>query len=177
MIGLHDGEEVILEKRRFWLPIAAQGAVLFLLGILPFFAILGANILPQEVATIASDYAGVFLFLAVAWLLMLWVVFAIMWTNYYLDVLLVTTARVVDIQQLHLFSRELIELRTENIQDIKIEVKGIVPSLLNYGNLHIQTAGERKEFIVRNIHDPHGVKEIIARQHHVLAGGAAVTPP
>lgn len=165
MIALHPDEEVILEKHRFWLPIAIEGVTLLLVAAAPLAGFFLSEALPGQAQVLISQYKIPFLFLAAAWFLIIWTVFAVIWTNYYLDVLIITTKRVIDIEQITLFARDLAEARLENMQDVRVEVKGFLPSLLNFGNLFIQTAGEAKEFRVKNISDPHGVREIIARQH------------
>ena len=55
-------------------------------------------------------------------------------------------------------------MRLENIQDIAIASKGIIQTLLGFGNIRVQTAGERREFIMRNIANPERVKEIIVAE-------------
>jgi len=168
MITLHPDEKLILEKRRYWLPIAVEGAISFFIAILPFFAIIFINLLPLPVQTLIGNYNVLFLFLGTAWFFLVWVVFVVAWTNYYLDVLLVTTKRVIDIEQVGLFARDLAELRMENIEDLRVEVYGFIASLLHFGNLYVQTAGETREFVIRNIHDPNAVKELISRCHDQL---------
>jgi hypothetical protein len=73
----------------------------------------------------------------------------------------VTDRRIVNIEQKGFFSRVVSELELENIQDITTDVRGIIPTFLNYGNLHVQTAAEQERFIFRNIPDPYDVKDII----------------
>jgi CTP:phosphocholine cytidylyltransferase-like protein len=88
--------------------------------------------------------------------------FAVTWTNHYLDVLVVTSKRLIDIDQLSLFHRDIAEVRIENIEDIQIVVPGFLASWLGYGTLKIQTAGEDVEFMVRNLRDPETLKQTIS---------------
>ena len=171
MIELHSDEKVVLEKRRYWLPFAAEGLTLFITAVIPFSLIFfgGSLSLPEEISSQINAYKTFAYFLAAGWFLIVWVIFFVAWTNYYLDVLLVTSKRVVDIEQLGLFSRDEAELRIENIQDIKVEIAGVLASILHFGNIHIQTAGQSKEFIIKNLHDPQGVKDEIMRQHDALS--------
>jgi len=91
----------------------------------------------------------------------MWIFLFINLTNYYLDVWYVTSKRLVDINQKTLFYRDEAVLRLENIQDVAIASKGIIQTLLGFGNIRAQTAGERREFIMRNIANPEHVKEVI----------------
>jgi hypothetical protein len=73
----------------------------------------------------------------------------------------VTDRRIVIIKQKCLFSRVISELELENIQDITTDIKGIIPTFLNYGNLFVQTAAEMERFVFRNIPNPTEVKDLI----------------
>lgn len=97
--------------------------------------------------------------------MILWSIFFVMWTNYYLDVWVITNHRVVDIEQFSLFSRDVSEFRLDRIQDITIEVKGLIPTILNFGNLHVQTAGMMRELMIRDVHDPYSTKNRIIKEH------------
>lgn len=171
MIEFQPDEKVLLERRRYWLPFAAESASLCAAALLPFAAIVLSGSLPAEFASLVSAHQAFAFFLAAAWFLVFWTIFFVAWTNYYLDVLIVTTKRIVDIEQIGLFARDQAELRIENIQDIKVEIVGVLASLLRFGNIHIQTAGVSKEFIIKHIHNPHGVKDAIMKQHDLLATG------
>ena len=89
--------------------------------------------------------------------------FIVAWTNYYIDVLVVTNKRIIDIEQVGLFTRDIAELRLENIQDIKVEVVGLIQSFLKMGNLNIQTAGRNKEISLKNIPQAYEVKNTISK--------------
>ena len=78
--------------------------------------------------------------------------------TFYLDVLIITNDRLVDIDQLSLFARTIAEVDLYQIQDATSEVKGIFPTLFNYGNLIIQTAGALPKFTLLNIRDPHHLR-------------------
>jgi energy-coupling factor transporter transmembrane protein EcfT len=169
MIPLHPGETVLLERRRHWLPITIQGIFLGIIGIVPLIVIITLIALPSSFEEVAAKYPTQFLFFSVEWMLVVWIIFFISFTNYYLNTLIVTTHRVVDIEQHGLFSRDLSELRFENIEDMHVEINGMIPSLLGFGNISIQTAGEQEEFIVQNIPDPNTVRDLISKQSEVVA--------
>lgn len=170
MITLHSDEKIILEQRVFWLPIAMQGAMLFFIALVPFLMIFGIKeFLPEPLQEFINIYRIPALFSATVWMLIVWVIFFVRWTDYYLDVLLVTNKRVMDIEQIGLFSRDTLETRLENIQDIRVEVAGFLASVMDFGNLRLQTAGSTTEFVIKNIHKPHKTKDIISRECECLA--------
>lgn len=81
--------------------------------------------------------------------------------NYFLDLLIVTTERLVTIEQQGLFSRSISELDLTKIEDITSEVKGIFPTLFRYGHLLIETAGAVDKFNLENIPRPEKLRETI----------------
>ena len=72
-----------------------------------------------------------------------------------------TDKRIVNIEQKGLFARETSELQLEKIQDVATDVKGVIPTFLNYGTIEVQTAGEQEKFIFKDIPDPYAVKDLI----------------
>ncbi len=76
-------------------------------------------------------------------------------TDYYLDVWTVTNERIVDIVQSGLFSRTVAETRFYTIQDVTTKVSGIFPTLFNYGDISIQTAGHIEHFKMLQVPNPY----------------------
>ena len=92
--------------------------------------------------------------------------------DYYLDLWVITNDRIVDVNQEGLFARTIAELDLYKVQDVTSNIKGFFHTFLNFGDLHIQTAGERSRFHFKNVRDPHALrKEIqelvrVDRKHH-----------
>ena len=101
------------------------------------------------------------------WTLIAWIKLFTIWTDYYLDVWFITNKRIIDIEQKGFFRREISTFRMERIQDITIEIKGILQTFLDFGDIHVQTAGESQEFIIRGIGHPKQIKEIIMYQSDI----------
>jgi uncharacterized membrane protein YdbT with pleckstrin-like domain len=91
----------------------------------------------------------------------IWITFFLIWIDYYFDVWIITDRRVVNIEQKGLFNRQVSELELLRIQDITTEVTGVIPTILNYGDVFIQTAGENPRFIFRQVSDPYGIKDTL----------------
>ncbi len=170
MISLYPDEHIILERRSFWMPIALQGVLLFFAAIAPFFFIfIFKEFLPQEAKSIVGSYQAPVLFFAFTWALVLWIVFFVRWTNYYLNVFIITNKRILDIDQLGLFARDISETRLENIQDMRVEVLGFLATTMDFGNIYIQTAGTTDEFVIKNIPTPNKIKDAISHQCEALS--------
>lgn len=91
------------------------------------------------------------------------------WLDYYLDAAIITSDRVVDIDQEGLFNRTVSEVHYSRVQDSTASTKGIVENVLNFGDVHIQTAGASREFNLEKIPHPYKIaKLIIDIQQEVL---------
>ena len=152
-------ESIILLLRRHWL--------VFVFRFLPFFFLLIGLVVFHVLGTIFFKFSGlkfdlnwfylVESFLGIFW----WLALFITWVNFYLDVWIVTDNRVVNIEQVALFSRNISELKHNKIQDVTSEVRGIIPTLFNYGDVYIQTAGNKQRFVFKQIFNPTNTRNII----------------
>ncbi len=86
------------------------------------------------------------------------------WIDYALDIFIVSNKRVVDIEQYGLFNRTVAEQRLYRIQDVTYEVRGALKTFLKYGNVYIQTAGEKARFVFEDVPHPDRIAELILRE-------------
>lgn len=83
------------------------------------------------------------------------------WINFYYNVLVVSTERVVEIAQKGLFSHEIIELVFAQIEDVSTSTKGFLNTIFEVGDIEIQTAGTQRNFFVRRVPHAQLIVEII----------------
>ena len=76
------------------------------------------------------------------------------------DKYIITDLRVVDMDQITLFSKSQKEAFIDKIQDVTFEIKGFFGMIFNYGNVVIQTAGETS-LTLDDIANPGKVQKII----------------
>ncbi len=149
----------ILHRHGFILGMIIAG--FSLLGILPLAA---QAVISEELAGItANEAVGIFLRLLVfAFYLFWWVLFYYAFLDYYLDVWIVTNYRVIGVEQKGLFNRTVAEYKLFRIQDVVAEQKGLFATLINYGDIHIQTAGEQQVIRFKQVPNPnHVARELI----------------
>lgn len=171
-LHLEEGESVILEVRKHWIVFVGQATALLFSALLPFILLTLAKMfkisLPQF--DIPGNVSALFLFFYLLWLLALWILFFLDWTKYYLDVWYVTEKRIIAIDQRKIFYREVSNLRFDKIQDVTIDVHGFIPTLLNFGNIQVQTASEDStEFFMSSVRHPENVRKIIFAQQNKIA--------
>ncbi|MBI2096107.1 MAG: PH domain-containing protein [Candidatus Taylorbacteria bacterium] len=166
MFELEPGEKIILEVRRHWFVFTVRAVAVLIMALLPLLVWALASgelrVLAAFASVVKGNLAAFFAFFYILWLLVLWVYLFLIWTDYYLDIWLITDRRIVDIEQKGMFHREISSFRLDNIQDITIDIAGIIATSLKFGNVHVQTAGAVMEnFIIRSAHDPERIKRII----------------
>lgn len=154
-------EYVIYEARRHWFVFATEVFVAFIIFLVPLVVHWLAVKTDIIFFTADGHLASAILFFYTIWILGIWMSVMLFWTDYYLDVLIVTNKRVIDVEQKGLFSREISYFSLEKIQDIKSEVTGIIATFLKFGDLHIQTAGQQREFVLRYVKEPDQARENI----------------
>jgi Bacterial PH domain len=67
--------------------------------------------------------------------------FTMFFHNYYLSMQVVTSDRVIDIDQKGVFKREVNEMPIENIEDVTYKQNGFWGTMFNFGNVIIKSAG------------------------------------
>ena len=159
---LEKDEYIILEVRKHWYLIATELSVIAIIALAPFFVALffsGTDAISR--IDFGGNFWALFLNLYSLWLLACWIFSFVVWTNYYLDVWIITNKKLIDVEQLHLFKREISVLELDKIQDVTSHVHGIMATILNYGKIHVQTAGSQREFIIDKVENPEIVRNTI----------------
>jgi hypothetical protein len=160
-IPLEPGEEIVLKVHRHWLYIAIQVFVLAFLAVIPF--IVTHFLVRFSIVDVGSLTVGTRLALWSLWLLILWALFWQFWTTYYMDVWIVTNRRIIDIDYLRLFDRNISIIHLDRVQDITTHVQGILQTLLKFGSVRIQSAGADREFVIDQISHPEALRDTISR--------------
>lgn len=150
MVVLRPGERVICEIKRHPFGILSM----YFSGLVAIVvAIVLAAFAPQIIST-GSDISGVAMvgagIVIVGVLLMLWVATFVYWQNRWI----VTDDSITQITQDGLFGRRVSQLSMENLEDVTIDKSGIIQTMLNFGTLKAETAGERSKFMFPFCPDP-----------------------
>lgn len=152
-------EEVTRVLRRHPIILAPLISVLVLLLLAPFIILwliwqnpeLMANPVIMPIIVMGGS-----IFFLYAWLFIFQ-----HFVDYYLDAWIVTNKRVLNIETHGLFSRTVSELRLHRVQDVTSIVKGFWHTMFNFGDMEIQTAGEKTRFIFEQIPDPNAISKIV----------------
>lgn len=158
-------EKVLVMVRKHWFVILAELFGIFILIIMPFVALFSYALfsgLIENMGINLLDYSNAIGFGVAAWLLFSLMGGFTIWTHYYLDLWIVTDRRIILVDQIRFFSRNVSVFRLERMQDIEYTIKGIIPTLLNFGSLKAQTAGAHESnFNSTGLPDPRGLQSTI----------------
>lgn len=158
-------ENVSILVYRHWITIATTMAGLILALFLP----LALYFVAQSLFASHYNIESAFWFCYLIYILLWWFALFYNLTMYLLDTWVVSDHRVIDSRQHGFFKRNVSELNLAKIQDISVEIKGLIPTFLDYGDLKIQTAGAETKFMFEQIPHPTAVKDIIMREHNKYA--------
>lgn len=154
------GENVEFSLRRHPIVFIGPIFIFLILSGIPF----GAKTIIYGSATIVLPHPlldiGMKLFVSVYYLA-IWIFFFSQFMDYYLDINIVTNDRILDIEQKGLFGRSVSELDLTRVQDVHSEIKGIIPTMLNYGTVEVQTAASEENFHFEQVSNPHRVRQRI----------------
>jgi hypothetical protein len=73
----------------------------------------------------------------------------------------VTNKRIIEAKFIGLFNVQYSSIELDKIQDMRAQIKGFLPAIFHFGNLIVQTAAEKGEFIMDQIETPEIVKQVI----------------
>lgn len=164
MIDLAPNETVLLSVRRHWYVFVWPSSGLVFLLIFPALALIFAPLSSLYFFT-SFEIRVLLNFLFALYLLALLSSALVTWASFYLDVWIITDRRIIDIEQHGLFHREISEIAMERIQNVTIEFPGVIPTLLKFGNIKIETASEGL-FMISDVPHCYEAKDLILKYSH-----------
>ncbi len=167
-VELDPGETIVHEVRKHWIVFAWRAIWAFAVAVIPLIVYpLTVDVVPEKLAELITWFDPILLFAYAMWLLAVWTILFIRWTNYYLDVWFITNERIIDVDQKGIFHREISNLRFDRIQDVTVEVKGVYATFLKYGDLRVQTAAEDStDYTMPDANQPEEARRVIFELHN-----------
>lgn len=166
MIEIDANEKILRVVRKHWFVFVGDIVVLLFAIALPAIVLYVLNYIPVKAILVfaGSQEAAEFFFLS-AWLLIVWMIGWSLWSNYYLDVLIITEKRVFTVEQIGFFRRVSSSFRIDRMQNTTIHQHGIIQTLLGFGTIRLETAGEGEDFIAPYIAKPYDLKKFLNELH------------
>lgn len=154
-----ESEEVLMITRRHWIvyvPSIFVGSIILIFCIVFYFQMNNVSIIANN-----DSIAAIVTVLLSALMLFTTLFIYVSWIVNYLNLQIVTDQNLVDVDQVGLFSRKISELTIEDIQDVSATQHGVLQSFLHYGDIIVQTAGEKLNFTFEKIKNPYDVAKKI----------------
>lgn len=155
-------EKIIRVMRKHWFTYVIF-LVVTILMLIPFIAAAVFWLINQE--TLAPVFSNLLAAFGPAYLLTILGLMIYGFVDNYFDICIITDHRIVEITQNGFFKREISEVNLRQIQDVKAEVVGVFPTLLHFGDIHIQTAGETPNFSFFSLPHPYEISKKILDLH------------
>ncbi len=166
-IQLEPSEKVLKIVRKHWFVIITELFGTFIMLLFPFFLLFLVAVFPQSIIKVdisLSHYTTLITFGIAAWSVLTLMAGFATWTHYYLDLWIITDRRIILVDQIHFFNRNVSIFRLERLQDIEFYVKGVIPTLLNFGTIQAQTAGAHESnFKTSGLPNPRELQAIIQK--------------
>lgn len=166
VLQLKEGENVIRLIRRHPITLVPSLSLAILLIVLPFFLLF--PLFGLGILGVIMFGAAVLIGIGVAARAFL------LWDS---DVLVMTTHRLVDVDQKGLFTRNVTEAQHTNIQDVSWSKKGIWQTMLGIGSLNIQTAGASLNIEASQVAHPQQLAEYLNDIRHQTAPKKTIVDP
>jgi hypothetical protein len=157
---LQEGESILQICRRHWLFLWPSVLLQAVIAIVPL--IMAAVILDQ----LGIDGTPA----QVIWgLLAIHVVYRVLkafltWYRYHHDLWVITNQRLIDSYKRHPFSLQIATADLVNVQDMSVERDGILRTMLDYGDIVCQTAGQVQGFRLAGIPHPRTVQALVDKE-------------
>ena len=145
---LRENEKIILTLHRHWIILVFH----FLYFIVLFVST--AILLQYQTPIIELFGSGLYW----GWLSLYWIVFLTFillgWINDELDLFIITESRVIGIDQISALSRTVSECSLDRVQEVNAHTAGIFQTIFGFWDVHIHTASETSNMVIRFAPDP-----------------------
>lgn len=157
MVSLNEDEEIdsILRHHKFTFFAAFVKIIILPIAVLVFIYMFGF----VKFLNLFNSFILSWIFLII---FIVWATYSFyQWFVWYFDVAVLTNQRVIVIEQKKLFEKTISEANLDKIQDITTNISGLLPTLLGYGSVIVQTASEANNLTLKDIAKPQSVQQKI----------------
>ena len=155
---LQGDERVVLFCRRHWLYFYSKLAGIVFALIVPTASLLW---IVQITAGLGGTVGKVALAIAAVWVIYWGIRGYFTWYRYQNDVWVITNQRIIDSTKFNWIKQRMASADLVDVEDINVVREGLLPTMFNYGDLRVQTAGEVANFVLAGIPGPSKVLAVV----------------
>ena len=157
-----EDEQILLVVHKHWASLLGEAALTVVPGLTILWLLLLLRGLPLTLAD-ATVHAIITLLVPFCFLT-LWTILAIQWTNYYLDMFVVTDRNIFYTTQMNFANRTVSQWNIHDVSHATVHFGGLIESFFNYGSLTIEGREEYNTVTIGGIPDPEYVAAVILKQ-------------
>jgi len=158
---LQESEKVLVVCRRHWVYLYPRLALHVLVAVLPVLALFLVLRWADALDGLALKVAAV---VSVVWLAVWAVKVFFVKYRYDNDLWTITDQRIIDSFRSNPFDLKITTADLIDIVDTSVNRSGLLPTLLNYGDIRCETAGERQDISLPAVPRPQEVHALIDRE-------------
>ena len=160
-VELQANERVVLLARRHWVRLYPRLFTLTLLLVVPLAGLW--LLVTRAVDDLHGLGLGALLVVSLLWAGYWGVLIYLTWFRYQHDVWLITNQRLVDAYRRHWFHSQIASADLVDIEDVSAHREGLLETVLDFGDVRVQTAGEQLNFVLADIpHTAHAMQVLDA---------------
>ncbi|MFA6492680.1 MAG: PH domain-containing protein [Patescibacteria group bacterium] len=163
--GSEKEDEIVIFTRRHWIAFLGQFLLALFLLIVPLIIIAIVCILNFESKVFQGLAFNFIVLIFSAYYLIIATFIFISWISFYCNAYIITKAEIIEITQVGFFGRKISQLSLLRVQDVSSNIKGFLPTLFAYGDVLVETAGERETFLLQSVPNPQEISSKIMEIH------------
>ncbi len=152
-------EEIILFLRKHLITNLPWIFISFLLIIFPILLSIFVNL--ESLSPFSAIPASFLIVFTAFYYLIVFGYIIVSFTTWFFNVSLVTTERIVDIDYFDIVVHSMATTKLDLVEDVEYTQSGFIRSLFNYGDVFVQTAGEKPNFHFLSVPKPAKAVDII----------------
>lgn len=177
--SLHEGEKIIMTVRKHPLILVGQLIPFVLLDYLPyllpelgkFLDAAGSTSGALWSTTLSFDNPWVAFVVGIYWLFVWMGAFGV-FINHFLDQWIITSERVIDINQRDFWNREVSSLLLSRVQNVETDISGFFHTLFGFGTVSVETGGaEVGRVRMSGLEHPRAIRDLILKEVSRIQSG------
>jgi len=160
-------KNIVIFARRHWMSFLGDILVSAMLIIVPLIILFflhskWPNLIQGRFVNVLAVFGSAYYLLLISSIFNAWI-------SYYYDLYILTNDSIVDIVQNGFFNRKISQLSLTRVQDVSSKIDGIFPTMFSYGDVLVETAGERVEnFLLHAVPNPQVFSAKVLELHDQL---------
>lgn len=159
--GQDANEKVLLLLRRHWITNLGWLLTAILLILMPFIVPILTIALGFDVTRFGLPASYVFM-LTVFWYLITATFIFESYLNWYSNVYIVSNKKIIDVDFYGILHVSVTQAPVSNVEDVTYSTRGIYQTVLDFGQVLIQTAGEKENLEFDQVPKPAHVQDVVS---------------